>query len=73
MLMVLAVTSRMVKLTARPMLFSSSARLPAMAMKPAANACSVSVWVWASLFSNSGVDGLADRRPPASGSSISTV
>ena len=44
--MVLAVTSRMVKLTARPMLLRSRARLPAMEMKPARKAFSVSVWVW---------------------------
>ena len=73
MLMVLAVTSRIVKLTARPMLLRSKARLPAMAMKPAAKACSVSVWVWRVAVLEQGVDGLADRRPPGAGSSISTV
>ena len=60
MLIVLAVTSRIVKVTARPMPLSSSARFPASEMKLARKAASVSVLVWASLFSNSVVDRLAD-------------
>ena len=53
MLIVLAVTSRIVNVTARPMPLSSSERLPTSAMKPATNAPSVSVFVCASRFSNS--------------------
>ena len=52
MLIVFAVTSRMVKATARPTKLSRKTRLPACAMKLARNACSVSVFVSASLFSN---------------------
>ena len=71
MLMVLATTSRIVKVTASPIPFSSSARLPAIAMKLAANAFSVSVRVCASEFSNS--PSIAAATSPAlSGSLIST-
>jgi hypothetical protein len=51
MLIVFAVTSRIVNATATPIPFKSSARLPIMARKPARNAASVSVLVWRSLFS----------------------
>ena len=51
MLMVLAVTRRMVKITASPMLLNRRARFPIMAMKSARKAASVSVLVSASLLS----------------------
>ena len=70
--MVLAVTSKMVNATARPMPFSSSAKFPAMAIKLARNACSVSVLVWVSLFSNSASMALL-MRPAFLGSSINNV
>ena len=72
MLMVFAVTSRMVNATARPIPFSSSARFPAIATKPARNACSVSVLVGVSLFSNSASIALL-IAPACLGSSIFDV
>ena len=72
MLIVFAVTSRIVKLTARAMLLSRKARLPAIAMKPAAKACSVSVSVCASVFSNWASMALL-TAPAWFGSLISTV
>ena len=62
MLIVLAVTSRMVNATASPMLFSSSARLPPSAAKLPKNAFSVSLFVWTSLFSNVESIGLDSLR-----------
>jgi hypothetical protein len=50
MLMVLAVTRRMVKITARPMPFRSRARFPESDTKLARKAASVSVLVRLSLF-----------------------
>ena len=72
MLIVFAVTSRMVNATAMPMTFSSSARLPARATKPARKACSVSVLVWLSLFSNAASISF-EIAPACDGSSICTV
>ena len=63
MLIVLATTSRIVKVTAIPIPLSSSARLPAIAMKPAAKAFSVSVWVWSSRV----LEQLVDRRRDLAG------
>ena len=71
MLMVFATTSRMVKVTARPMPLRRRVRLPAMATKLAAKAFSVSVWVWASEFSKRASIALL-TSPAFSGSSIST-
>ena len=69
--MVLATTSRMVKVTARPIPLRRRARFPAMATKLAAKAFSVSVRVWASEFSKRA--SMAALTVPAwSGSSIST-
>ena len=71
MLIVLATTRRIVKVTAMPIPFRRRARLPAIATKLAAKAFSVSVRVWASEFSKRA--SIAALTSPAfSGSRIST-
>ena len=72
MLIVFAVTRRIVKITARPMLLRSRARFPIMARKSARKAASVSLLVSASLFSK--IPSMARATvAPCFGSSSSTT